>query len=205
MGFIAVKCTNCGSNIEVDENKEKGFCPHCGTTFVAINRNSSFNSLKNIAKNSLDREQRSAENYILSGESFIKLDDYLSAKQMFLKASEAEPLNYKVWAALLWVESKITQGFSSELYLDYAEKLQKTASDKEIAEAKELYGIKTLYDLRLEKEQEQKRLQEEEKRREEERRLEAAALWNKHIKIIELIAALPIFIIIVMLVLIFIE
>lgn len=34
MGLVAAKCTQCGSNIEVDESKEAGICPHCGTAFI---------------------------------------------------------------------------------------------------------------------------------------------------------------------------
>ena len=32
--LVAAKCTNCGSNIEVDKEKEAGICPHCGAAFI---------------------------------------------------------------------------------------------------------------------------------------------------------------------------
>lgn len=31
MGFIALKCPSCGASIELDENREFGFCSYCGT------------------------------------------------------------------------------------------------------------------------------------------------------------------------------
>lgn len=31
MGFIALKCPQCGANIELDDAREFGFCPYCGT------------------------------------------------------------------------------------------------------------------------------------------------------------------------------
>lgn len=34
MALVAAKCTQCGASIEVDDGKETGKCPHCGTTFV---------------------------------------------------------------------------------------------------------------------------------------------------------------------------
>ena len=29
------KCTNCGANIEVEENKEAGICHYCGCAYIA--------------------------------------------------------------------------------------------------------------------------------------------------------------------------
>ena len=34
MGFVAAKCTQCGANIEVDDDKEAGICEYCGTAFI---------------------------------------------------------------------------------------------------------------------------------------------------------------------------
>lgn len=32
--LVSAKCTNCGSNIEVDKEKEAGICQHCGSAFI---------------------------------------------------------------------------------------------------------------------------------------------------------------------------
>ena len=34
MGFVTLNCPNCGANIEIDENREFGFCTYCGTKIV---------------------------------------------------------------------------------------------------------------------------------------------------------------------------
>ena len=34
MGFVAVKCPNCGATIELSEDREFGFCTYCGTKVV---------------------------------------------------------------------------------------------------------------------------------------------------------------------------
>ena len=31
MGFIAVRCPNCGANIDIDDKRDFGFCTYCGT------------------------------------------------------------------------------------------------------------------------------------------------------------------------------
>lgn len=33
MGYIAAKCSQCGSSIEVDDSKKEGYCPNCGTKY----------------------------------------------------------------------------------------------------------------------------------------------------------------------------
>lgn len=34
MGLVAAKCAQCGAAIEVDESRESGYCPHCGTKYI---------------------------------------------------------------------------------------------------------------------------------------------------------------------------
>ena len=47
MGLIAAKCTNCGANIEIDENTTKSTCPYCGAEFVReTTTNNTINNMK---------------------------------------------------------------------------------------------------------------------------------------------------------------
>ena len=34
MNFVAAVCPNCGANIHVDEERERGFCQYCGTEII---------------------------------------------------------------------------------------------------------------------------------------------------------------------------
>lgn len=34
MAFVAAKCTQCGGSLQVDNSKDAGICPFCGTAFV---------------------------------------------------------------------------------------------------------------------------------------------------------------------------
>ena len=49
----AAICTQCGAPIQVDENKDAGICPNCGTAFVTekvinnyISQHTTVNNLK---------------------------------------------------------------------------------------------------------------------------------------------------------------
>ena len=60
MGLIAAKCTNCGAKIEVDESKEAGICPHCGTAFITEKVINNYNVTNNyhIEKQVIYNEQK---------------------------------------------------------------------------------------------------------------------------------------------------
>ena len=49
MGLVAAKCTQCGANIEVDDSKEAGICPHCNTAFIVEKAINLYNNVTNIA------------------------------------------------------------------------------------------------------------------------------------------------------------
>lgn len=34
MGLVPAKCTQCGARIQIDDTKEAGICPNCGTAFI---------------------------------------------------------------------------------------------------------------------------------------------------------------------------
>lgn len=67
MKIIALKCPNCNADIELDQDREFGFCNYCGTKImiadavqkvsgtVNINRSSEIN---NILKRAKDYEER---------------------------------------------------------------------------------------------------------------------------------------------------
>ena len=49
MGLVAAKCTQCGANIEVDDSREAGICPHCGTPFITEKTINNYNTNFNIS------------------------------------------------------------------------------------------------------------------------------------------------------------
>lgn len=57
--LVAAKCTNCGSNIEVDRQKDADICPHCGAAFIVEKAIFNFfaNSIYNINNDTLKIEK----------------------------------------------------------------------------------------------------------------------------------------------------
>ena len=101
MPLVPAVCTQCGAPIEVDNAKEAGICPHCGTAFITekvINNyitqhvsNTSVN--QTIVKNIYGREKTEAEEYVARGLSFLGLGEYIKAAECFEKAVKSEPGN----------------------------------------------------------------------------------------------------------------
>ena len=101
MPLVPAICTQCGSPIEVDNAKEAGICPHCGTAFITekvvnnyvTNHVSNTTVSQTIVKNIYGREKTEAEEYVARGLSFLGLGEYIKAAECFEKAVKSEPGN----------------------------------------------------------------------------------------------------------------
>ena len=99
MPLVPAICTQCGAPIEVDNAKEAGICPHCGTAFITekaitqyvTNHVTNTNVTQNITKIIHGREKDEAEDFVLRGLSFLSLEDYLEAAKCFEKAVKLSP------------------------------------------------------------------------------------------------------------------
>ncbi|HIZ10458.1 MAG TPA: leucine-rich repeat protein, partial [Candidatus Borkfalkia avicola] len=101
MPLVPAVCTQCGAPIEVDNAKEAGICPRCGTAFITekvinnyITQHVSSTSVsQTIVKNIYGREKTEAEEYVARGLSFLGLGEYIKAAECFEKAVKSEPGN----------------------------------------------------------------------------------------------------------------
>ena len=99
MPLVPAICTQCGSPIQVDDSKEAGICPHCGTAFITekvvnnyvTNHVSNTTVTQNIVKNVYGREKTEAEEYVARGLSFLDIGEYLDAAKCFESAVKREP------------------------------------------------------------------------------------------------------------------
>lgn len=47
MALVAAKCTQCGGNIEVDDQKDAAICPFCGTPYIVEQAINNYNITNN--------------------------------------------------------------------------------------------------------------------------------------------------------------
>lgn len=112
MPLVPAICTQCGARLTIDPSQEAAICPFCNTPFVtekAINNYNTTN-VTNIGSLHADvvnlSDDRSRDNRVKSGETFIKMQDYVSAERVFGKLAEDCPYDYRSWWGLIQVHSK---------------------------------------------------------------------------------------------------
>ena len=148
MPLVPAVCTQCGAPIEVDNAKEAGICPHCGTAFItekAINNYitqhvSSTSVSQTIVKNIYGREKTEAEEYVARGLSFLGLGEYGNAENCFAQAVEAAPGDIENHILLLRAQ---TRDFRAYYLTDSPEfdRIEKLAQTADMAAIQEKYGF----------------------------------------------------------------
>jgi len=93
MPFLPVKCPNCDGNIELDDQREKGFCMYCGSQIVykeAVQKMelSGVVSVQGIAGH---------EKLLQNVETFVKLREYRKAGDILLNLTDNYPEDYHGW------------------------------------------------------------------------------------------------------------
>ena len=111
MTLVPAICTQCGSKLEVDPGKEAAICPYCKTPFItqkAINHYSTTN-VTNIDRFHAEvvnmTDDSSRDNRVKAGETFISLNDYVSAEKTFSDLTKDCPYDYRGWWGLIRVYS----------------------------------------------------------------------------------------------------
>lgn len=84
MGLIAAKCVQCGADIDVDESREYGYCPHCGTKYITEKVvqnvyntvNNTLNNTTNIAHATIVTQGEDGSSALREQfEAYIRLND----------------------------------------------------------------------------------------------------------------------------------
>lgn len=101
MPLVAAKCTQCGSNLQVDSSKEATICPYCGTPFIT---EKAINNYK-VEIGSVVVEGVSVETKLNNAETFFKLHgDTDKARELFEEVCDTAPADWRGW----WGLARIT-------------------------------------------------------------------------------------------------
>lgn len=147
MAFIAAKCTQCGANIEVDDSKEAGICPHCGTAFVtekAIN-----NYTINIST-SVFNEEMSMENIYLLARRAAENKNYDNAEKYYDMILLKDPNDWEANFGSVFYKSMQTSIENiSEAAVDVFNNLETTFSliQNISSRGEEISAVKDVYTL----------------------------------------------------------
>ncbi len=92
MGFIALKCPECGASVELDDSREFGFCSYCGTKIVQE---------KQIIENRIKTDYtREIEGNLLLAERYLREGNKFDAKHCFESVIKMDPSNTKALEGL---------------------------------------------------------------------------------------------------------
>ena len=128
MSLVAAKCTQCGSNLEVDSSHEAALCPHCKTPFViksAINNYNTYHQFQIQHTNVRINDGNSIQNRIKNAEVFLtKHKDYKKAEELFRGISEDAPDDYRIWWGILRSQTREFSNWTTyilmgDLYQDH--------------------------------------------------------------------------------------
>lgn len=84
MPLVPAKCTQCGSNVEVDDSKEAAICSHCGTPFIVEKAITNYN----VNIGTVNVQGANADNYAHLGDEAMTTKEYDKALDYYTKVVE---------------------------------------------------------------------------------------------------------------------
>ncbi len=152
MSIVAAKCTNCGANLEINQNLDAAVCPFCNTAFVVEKAINNYKvSIQNSSVNIYTYDLSYDEKYE-NANSFLTIHkEYLRSAELFEELVKLDPNDYRGW----WgVVRSVTREFSYIGHNEmskinrYADSAFRVCKDEGVCrEIKSLWApYKTLYD-----------------------------------------------------------
>ena len=97
MSFVAAKCTQCGSSIEVDNSKDADVCSHCGTAFITQKAITNYNTYvqNNIQNATVNITGKNLDALRSLADELFSNEDYNSAVKYYTEIIESDHLDYR--------------------------------------------------------------------------------------------------------------
>ena len=140
MTFIKGKCTNCGSDIKIKENKKNGFCEHCRAEYITedivqnYNTTNKYKKNKNIIKNIYADEVLDIDGLIQKGDAFCSLEVFSQAEKNYMKAINTDSTDYRGWLGMVKTKTQNFTNWKDKSYLKYLEKAKEVANEEQLQE-----------------------------------------------------------------------
>lgn len=91
MSLVALKCSNCGGDIELDDSKDSGFCMHCGTKLIVQDE---IQRIEISGKVTIDNSETYENCLNLANDAYMS-HNYLEAYNYYTKVLEIKNDDYK--------------------------------------------------------------------------------------------------------------
>ena len=130
MPLVAAKCTNCGSNLQVESTKEAAVCEYCGSAFIvekAIN-NYNISRVEHLHADVVQiMDSDAADNLHRSAMTYLKMDSVKEAAETFEKMRQKYPFDSRGWYGAMQTDTKdFSQGVATpEFYGALLDKYEK--------------------------------------------------------------------------------
>lgn len=112
MPLIAVQCANCGGALQVDSGAASYYCPFCNTAYAMEQTINQTFQTTNIEKATIiDDGSGKIDQEINSGEAFLTLRKFQTARQSFQRLTQSYAHKYRTWWGLA---RAITEEFTKE-------------------------------------------------------------------------------------------
>jgi len=95
MAFVAAKCTNCGGELQLDDNLKTGYCMFCGSR-VVIQEAIDLKKVQIEGKVSVEG-LATVENLLMRGNQSMEAGEYKKAEDFFEQVINIDAKNHAAW------------------------------------------------------------------------------------------------------------
>ena len=107
MPLVPAKCPNCGASLTVDPVTRAAVCPYCQTPFVVEDAVNNYNIQNTVRVEHLHtdkveiQDSGSAESLLKTANTYLSLNNYISARHNFKEITEKFPYEWRAWWGLI--------------------------------------------------------------------------------------------------------
>lgn len=186
MPLLKLTCESCGGVLNYESKTRIGYCPYCGGKYLkeeSINYNHTIvNNNNNYSGATIYNVNENSDKYIQAADVFFKEKNFNAAIEIYAKAKDANPQDYRAWWGLARSYERILLPLENKKSGDYyanALSLCKSEEERKKIDKDAKVFFQHINDfLEMEARVRQQLLDEEKKENEERRKRQNKKIFN---------------------------